>query len=156
MPTSRNSSATSATWLPADVGAAALAWRPSRWLAAALAGAGALAACAVLASGVPPAVAWPLAGLALAHGLGSACRYRRQPACCLRWPAGRAPELDGRAMDDVSLHWRGPLAFLRWREGGRTRRLAWWPDTLPPAARRELKLLAQAAADTPATPSMAP
>lgn len=65
--------------------------------------------------------------------------------------------LDGAVIDDVKVTWRGPLAFVRWRDpSGRIRRLAWWPDTLPPAARRELRLAAPGGEAAPRTASMAP
>lgn len=39
--------------------------------------------------------------------------------------------VDGLPVDALDLHWRGPLAFLRYRDAtGRRQRLAWWPDTL--------------------------
>ena len=118
---------------------------------------GALAAFSVLASEMPRMLAWPLAFAAVVDGAGLARRHRRAPVRALCWTAGRPPEIDGKALDAAVLHWRGPLAFLRWRDaGGRARRLAWWPDTLPRAARRELKLVAQATVDTPAAPSVAP
>ncbi|MGN6513577.1 MAG: hypothetical protein ACTHKZ_08425 [Lysobacteraceae bacterium] len=118
---------------------------------------GLFAASSLLASEMPGGLAWPLAAFAAARGAWLAHRHRRQPARVLCWVAGRPPELDGAPLSAAVLHWRGPLAFLRWRDAsGRMRRLAWWPDTLPQAARRELKLVAQAAVDTPATPSMAP
>jgi toxin CptA len=51
--------------------------------------------------------------------------------------------LDGQPIDNVRLQWRGPLAFLFWRDRqGRPQRLSWWPDTLPAASRRELRLAA--------------
>lgn len=149
MPTSPPSSSASAT--------CRCDWRPSRQLTVALRLLGALAALSVLASEMPRPVAWPLAAAALGWGIWSAWRYRRAAPRRLCWVAGRAPEIDGIAVTGAVLHWRGPLAFLRWRDAdGRTRRLAWWPDTLPAAARRELRLAAVVTADTPATPSMAP
>lgn len=149
MPTSTSWSSTSAI--------CRLDWRPSPQLALGLVVLGALAAFSALASEMPRGAAWPLAGLALMDGAWLGSRHRRQAGRVLRWVAGRPPELDGWPLRDASLHWRGPLAFLRWRDAdGRTRRLAWWPDTLSRASRRELKLVAQATSDTPSTPSMAP
>nr|WP_255699061.1 hypothetical protein [Luteimonas sp. Y-2-2-4F] len=115
------------------------------------------AAASVLASGVPPALAWPLAGLALAHG---GLLLRRQAGAgerVLRFrPEGRV-EVDGESVDAFRLDWRGPLAFARWRDpAGRMRRLAWWPDTLPPPARRELRLAAPAPRAARGAPSVAP
>ena len=119
---------------------------------------GMLAAFSVLASEMPRLAAWPLASFAGAYGAWLGSRYRREPKREFCWIEGRRPELDGRPLSAVALHWRGPLAFLRWRGDAddRIRHLAWWPDTLPRAARRELKLVARATFDTPATPSMAP
>lgn len=149
MPTSTSWSSTSAI--------CRLEWRPSRQFACGLVGLGVLAAFSVLASEMPRVAAWPLAGLSLAQGVWLAVRHLRHRVRTLCWIAGRPPALDGTALSAFALHWRGPLAFLRWRDAaGRTRRLAWWPDTLPRARRRELKLVAQATVDTPTTPSMAP
>ena len=132
-------------------------WRPSRWLTRALRVLAVLAALSVLASEMPRATAWPLAAAALAWGMWSARRYRRRAPRSLCWAAGRLPEIDGAIARGAAVHWRGPLAFLRWRDAdGRVRRLAWWPDTLPSATRRELRLVARAVPDTPAAPSMAP
>ena len=65
--------------------------------------------------------------------------------------------LDGDPVADVAVAWRGSLAFVRWRgENGRIHRLGWWPDTLPSARRRELRLAAPAPAAAPDAASMAP
>jgi toxin CptA len=112
----------------------------------------ALAPFAVLASGMPRAAAWPLAGIAAGAGLRAAWREARKPLRYLELPAGPGrAALDGVPLADAALAWRGPLAFLRWRDaaGGRGR-LSWWPDTLPPAQRRVLKLW------SPDDPGMAP
>jgi toxin CptA len=51
--------------------------------------------------------------------------------------------LDGQPLDKAEVQWRGPLAFLVWWDRqGRPQRLSWWPDTLPAASRRELRLAA--------------
>jgi toxin CptA len=117
-----------------------------------------LAPCAVLGSEMPRMAAWPLATVACAYGLWLARREARKPARQLLWPAADAPVvLDGEPLQQAELHWRGPLAFLRWRgHGGRGGRLGWWPDTLPPAQRRELRLAARARAAAQPAASMAP
>jgi toxin CptA len=88
-----------------------------------------------------------MAAAALGWGAVSARRYSRRRPRSLSWPAdGTLPVLDGQALADARLHWRGSLAFLRWRDAdGRRQHLSWWPDTLPPAQRRELRLAAGAA-----------
>jgi len=70
---------------------------------------------------------WDAAGsaLAVAWGLVSARRILSAPPRLLVWPATGAPRLDGIAIDGARLHWRGPLAFLEWRDAnGRRRRLS--------------------------------
>jgi len=141
MPRSTRSSSASDSF-PPEPGAFRIAWRPSRWVIGALLLLSVLAPFAVLASEMPRVAAWPLAGLAAVAGLRAARREARRPPRRLELPAnaGRAL-LDGIALTDAALSWRGPLAFLRWRDAaGRHGRLSWWPDTLPPAQRRVLKL----------------
>jgi toxin CptA len=145
MPNWRTWSRASADCLaPAEMAADGLPWRPSRWLVAAQATLGALGALSLLASALPAPLARILAALACAWGLAAARRLARARPRLLRWPAGAAaPSLDGEPLAEARLHWRGPLAFLRWRDrDGRIRHLSWWPDTLPPPARRELRLVA--------------
>lgn len=119
-------------------------WRPSRGLAAALLMLAVLAAFALLASELPRSAAWPLALLALVHGarLGWHRLHRRTRQ--FEFAGQDAPvRVDGEPVREAWVTWRGPLAFVRWRDRrGRTRRLEWWPDTLPPARRRELRLAA--------------
>jgi hypothetical protein len=102
------------------------------------------AAWAVLASAMPRLVAWPLAASAVAHGFHRAWRESRSPRLALFFPGNELPvTLEGLPIDKAEVRWRGPLAFLRWQDRqGRTMRLSWWPDTLPPARRRELRLAA--------------
>ena len=121
-----------------------LEWRPSRWVTGVLSLLGILAAFSILASEMPRLAAWPLALSALAFGLGRAWRESRSPACEFFFPGNDLPVmLDGTPVDSVEVQWRGPLAFVRWQgRDGRIRRLSWWPDTLPAARRRELRLAA--------------
>lgn len=123
---------------------AEIPWRPSRWLLALLAAMTPLAAFAVLASEMPRIAAWPLALAAFGHGLALLRREAHRPVRVFVFSGAAVPvSLDGGPIADAALRWRGPLAFLRWRDArGRVRRLAWWPDTLPPARRRELRLAA--------------
>jgi len=134
-----------------------LEWRPSRQLGAALWLLALLAPFCVLASDLPPDWAWPLAVLAGLVGIRDAWRYRRQPARRLTIPSGRgAPTCDAERIERLLVHWRGPLAFLCWRDGdGRSRRLVFAPDILPAPARRELKLALQRREAAAGSPSMA-
>ncbi len=135
-----------------------LEWRPSRWGLSALVVLSLSAPVAVLASQMPRAIAWLLAGFALVHGGWLVVRERGQPRRQLVWPAGTGPvTVDGEPVAEPTLQWRGPLAFLQWREhGGGVQRLVYWPDTLPAARRRELKLAAQGRAAALHAASMAP
>ena len=98
----------------------------------------------LLMSDLPRTWAWPLALLVAGFGLFDARRQDRLPSVALVIPTGRGqPTCDGQPMLALNIAWRGPLAFLRWRDpDGRMRRLAFWPDTLPSASRRELRLAA--------------
>jgi toxin CptA len=106
---------------------------------------GVLAAISVLVSEMPRLLAWPAAIAALGYGMWRARREGRRQRRSFWFPGnGRPGMVDGRPMVDARLHWRGSLAFLCWREraGGRWQHAAWWPDTLPAAQRRELRLAA--------------
>jgi toxin CptA len=117
--------------------------RPSRWTTAALLALAALAPFAALQSAMPRAAAWPLAAVAAILGLWLARREWRRPALAVLIDASGAAHVDGSAVEEFRIDWRGPLAFVSWRDraGGRHRR-GLWPDTLGPALRRELRLLA--------------
>ncbi len=121
-----------------------LEWRPSRWpVLALLVLAPSAAACALL-SGVPPLAGAVLAVAALAWGGWQARAYRRLPVRQLVLEATGGAVLDGTRMSEWRLAWHGPLAVMRLRDGpGDCMHLAWWPDTLPAPARRELRLAAR-------------
>jgi toxin CptA len=110
----------------------------------------------VVGVAVLAAVAWQLtamptrwatvAGLA---GLGWAARRVRrdlaEPACEVTWRGGDDAAITGPGgtcvLANVTVRWRGALATLDGVDAaGKLRRLAWWPDTLPPAPRRALRL----------------
>ena len=156
MPRSGDSSNACARSRPGtDTGA--IAWRPSRWLLAALVLLTLLAPIAILASEMPRIAAWPLAVVACAYGTVLVRREVRRPARMLCFAGNGRVEVDGEGVDGFELAWRGPLAFARWRDtDGRMQRLAWWPDTLPPAARRELRLAAPETGPARRAASMAP
>lgn len=119
--------------------------RPSPWLQAALLALSLLAPVALWLSEAPAVLAWPLGLMALAWGLWSIGRERRRPVHSLLLPAEGPVQVDGDAVEDFALDWRGPFAFLCWRDDrGRLRRRVLWPDTLTPALRRELRLAMEA------------
>lgn len=121
-----------------------LEWRPSRWVIGAVLVLAMLATISVLISEMPLSAALPLViGVAM-HACLLVRRYQRLPRQEFVFPGNDlAVALDGQPINDVAVEWRGPLAFISWRDRtGRLRRLSWWPDTLPPAHRRELRLAA--------------
>jgi toxin CptA len=140
-----------------DDGACHLEWRPSRWLGAMLWALAALAPFSLVASGLPRGAASPLALVAFVRAVVDARRYRALPA--QRWvipPGRRVPTCDGVAVHGLRVGWRGPLAFLQWRDAdGRRRRASLWPDTLDGGMRRELRIAMQRRDPAPGTPSMA-
>ena len=121
-----------------------LEWRPSRQVGACLLALALLAPFSLMASDVPTRWGVPFALLALTIGVRDWRRYRRQLPMDLRIPAGRGQATaEGRPVQGLRVAWRGPLCFLRWRDGGRRERRVFWPDTLDAAGRRELKLALQ-------------
>jgi hypothetical protein len=135
---------------------AALAWRPSRWLLAGLVLLTVAAVFSLVASGLPGWLAVPGMLLAAGHGLALVLREARRPCRRFVFRATGEASVDGRRAQDMRVEWRGPLAFASWLEDGRRHRLSWWPDTLPAAARRELRLALPATRAGRAEDSMAP
>lgn len=154
----RSSSASAPCRLPVDASGCRLERRASPLLVAVLLALALGAAFAVLASEMPGIAAWPLALAALAHGGWLAWNEARAVRGELVIPvAGGRATVDGRAVEDLSVRWRGPIAFVQWRDGdGRRRRHVFFPDTLPAARRRELRLAAPAPAPARRAPSVAP
>jgi toxin CptA len=134
-----------------------LEWRPSRQLGAAHWLLAKLAPFCVLASDLPRGWAWPIGVLAGLVGIRDAWRYRRQPTRRLTIPSRLgAPTCDAERIERLLVHWRGPLAFLCWRDAaGRSRRLVFAPDVLPATSRRELMLALQRREAAAGSPSMA-
>jgi toxin CptA len=95
----------------------------------------------VVASEMPMMFSIPVALLAAGEGMRLARREACRPERALVIAAEGRATLDGADIDDLRVHWRGPWAFAQFRDaaGGRGR-LAWWPETLPPRDRRELRL----------------
>jgi toxin CptA len=119
---------------------------------------GVLAAIAVIASELPWMVAVSLACVALVYGEWLARRESRRLVSDIVIPSNEAgATINGSPMQDLHVQWRGRLAFLRWRdEDGRRRYLQGWPDNLPKAARRELRLAMAARAPAHSPRSVAP
>lgn len=120
-------------------------WRPSRWLQAGLVGLGLLAAASLLVSGLPWLPAAACAVAAVAWGVVLALRERRRPSVALvlagQGVLVRPPGSRAELLVDPQWQLRGPLAVLRARDQrGCRRSYSWWPDTLPPAARRQLRM----------------
>jgi toxin CptA len=115
-------------------------------LCRALLGLGALAALSIWLSALPWSARLPLCALALGHGVWLSRREARRPCCCVQLDeAGNGLALvfaDGaHRLSERQVHFRGPLARISGLgQDGRRRHLAWWPDTLPAAARRRLRL----------------
>ena len=88
---------------------------------------------------MPRGAAWLLALAASTYGGWLLRREQRKPPRMFVFPGDDGPVLlDGEAVDGVTVQWRGPLAFVRWRDAdGGAHRLVWWPDTLPRERRRE-------------------
>lgn len=118
-------------------------WRPSRWPIAALSALAAFAPCVILLSEMPAIAGWPLAVAAFCAGFWLARREALRPPCAIVIDGSGAATVDGEPVEDFDVDWRGPLAFLSWRDReGRTHRRSLWPDTLAPSLRRELRLAA--------------
>ncbi|MGJ4802161.1 hypothetical protein [Luteimonas sp. SDU82] len=118
---------------------------------------GLLAAASLLLSDLPGGVAWPAAVSACACGLWLWRRECQRPALVFVFCPGAAPRVDDQPAAGFALQWRGPLAFASWRDArGRRHHRAWWPDTLPPASRRELRLAAPVSRHARGGASMAP
>jgi toxin CptA len=131
--------------------------RPSRWLIAAMLAMAVLAPLAVLASEMPRWGGWPLAVFAFVYGVCLARREALRPVRAVVIDGEGAAVVDGQEVEGLRVNWRGPLAFVSWRDAaGRTHRRSLWPDTLSPALRRELRLAVGERRDGQTPPSMAP
>lgn len=118
-----------------------LEWRPSRLIKAWLVLLVVLSPIGLLASGLPRALAWPLAAIAGFCAWREASRYRASPVRLLLVAAEGPLRVDGEPYEHWRLRWRGPLAFISWFDAqGRRQALSFWPDTLATAQRRELRL----------------
>jgi len=92
---------------------------------------------------LPSAWAWPAAIAALALGSWSLWRHARQPPREFLIASDiNACRQGGAPLSHLDLRWRGPLLFIRWKHPAQRRwhHAVFWPDTLPAAKRRELRL----------------
>jgi toxin CptA len=123
-------------------------WRPSRWLAAALLALGMIAALSLWLGALPMAVKLVAMPLALAEGARLARRHLAAAPLAVDWLGGDEPAFVTGPMgvihlENIVVRFRGPLATLAGTDPqGRVHRLAWWPDTVDAAGRRQLRLAA--------------
>lgn len=135
-------------------------WRPSPLLQTALALLGLLAAIGMLMSALPLWLQVPGVPAALVAGWWLRRRERAKPSLEFVWAGGadvpatlcRAGRTDAVTVERIQL--RGPIAVAVLRGAGRRQCLVWWPDTLPIAQRRALKLAAATAPDAPTALSL--
>jgi toxin CptA len=83
---------------------------------------------------------WAAGAVVLAALVEAAWQVRRRPRHLLVPPGEAAVMVDGRPVEAFAVRFRGPLVQLRWRQGWQRHALLFWPDTLPAAQRRELRL----------------
>lgn len=134
-----------------------LEWRPSRWQCGAQLLMTALAPWALYRTAVPDGWHGPAAVLAVAWGLAQAWRYWHAPTRSIVIPPYDAPaQVDGEPVQDLQLSDRGVLLQVAWRCRGRRHWRLFWPDTLSPAQRRELRLAVRAYCISRSRPAVAP
>lgn len=134
-----------------------LEWQPSRWQCRALIAMGALMPWALWATDLP--TPWGLASgfVAMAGTWLEAWRYARRPGCMFVIPADGGPaQVDDAPVEDLQMRRRGPLVQLAWRQQGRRHWRLFWPDTLPQAQARELRLAVRAHCISRSPPAVAP
>jgi len=137
-------------------------WRRSRLFCAGLSLLIVLALASVWMSALPAWLACPASLAVIAHGASLLRREWQRPDGLVMFRADEdvATLNFGAGVESwqgVAIRFRGPVASLVGRDDdGRRRRLHWWPDTLPPTSRRNLRLvanqLAQASLRAPAVP----
>jgi len=134
-------------------------WRPSRALAVAVGIVGLLALLSLRLSALPPPLAVALAICVVIYSAVSIQRELKREPFTFIWAGGDAVAVlnfgdSQQVLSGLSLSMRGPLATIRGRdEDDRHRTYLWWPETLPSAARRQLRLAAQVSAQQESTPA---
>ncbi|HMB57320.1 MAG TPA: hypothetical protein VKM35_08945 [Arenimonas sp.] len=123
-------------------------WRRSRLFCAGLSLMIALALVSIWLSALPAWLMYLTALMSIAHGLFVLRREWQRPdgtvlirsdddVALLNFGAG------AESWHGVTIRFRGPVGSLTGCDGnGRHRHLRWWPDTLPAASRRNLRLVA--------------
>ena len=130
-------------------------WRPSRGLAIALAMLGLLTALSLALSALPISMAIALGVGAMVYSTFLIRQELQQEPFVLVWAGGESAGVLNfasrtQSLSGPSLSFRGPLVSLRGLDdSGRRQRYMWWPDTLPSAARRQLRLLDQIRTQSP-------
>lgn len=114
--------------------------RASRWQAAAFALLGLLGAVSVLASAMPAVPAALVAIAAVVHGGWLAWRELRAAPMGLGIAHDGTATVDGEPVRELRIRWRGPAAFLQWRDTYGRRHAVATPDVLDPTSRRALRL----------------
>jgi toxin CptA len=123
-----------------------LEWRRSFWAVVALLGMTILAVCSVLMSGLSGVLRGLLIPFCCFYGIGLILsEWRRAPRRLVLGSGSVPAMLDGVPLRTMHLYERGPWVCVRARDmDGRRHCLVWWPDTLSPARRRELRLAVNA------------
>jgi len=107
-------------------------------------------------SALPLAVAIAGSIAACAHAGGLVRREARRPGVAVAFDARGAWWLEAgaapRRLSALQVDRRGPLTTLSAQSAAGRVRLAWWPDTLSPDARRRLVLCAAALSRRPDKP----
>lgn len=102
---------------------------------------GVIGALSLSLSDMPAWLAWPVGGGSIVRGMQLAYRELARPASRLTLLPNSPATIDDVAVRALRIEWRGPLAFVHWRDAeGRTHRRVATPDVLPAALRRELRL----------------
>jgi toxin CptA len=84
--------------------------------------------------------ALPAATACLAWGAWIVRDSLRAPALGIALRGDGHVDVGGERVDDFAVDWRGALTCMAWRRDGRRVRHVAWPDVVPAAARRELRL----------------
>ena len=101
---------------------------------------GVLGGAGLFLSDLPVGAAIALAPAVAAWGAVLARRsMRMDPVGFVLGSDGRV-HVDGVCVGELALAWQGPLTRIQWRDGARRARLVAWPDVIPAAQRRELRL----------------